>query len=217
MTKNNYADARLKKFIIYSGITVFLAFLFVGFTLVVRTKILNPVDFAITVKLQNHLPRDYDEFLSVFSLIGSFEIISAILLLLVLLRRKIRSLLIFIPFLATHLVEIFGKGLVRHPGPPFMFFRYNLNFLFPSSYVQPGSSYPSGHSLRTLFLTVLLVYIILKSRVGRRAKIFLFGVLTVFDLIMLISRISLGEHWTTDVVGGAILGTGGGIFSLLFL
>jgi len=41
--------------------------------------------------------------------------------------------------------------------------------------------------------------------------------LVAFNGVMLMSRVSLGEHWTSDVVGGAILGTSAAFFSFLFL
>ena len=44
-------------------------------------------------------------------------------------------------------------------------------------------------------------------------NVFLF----LFNVAMLISRVSLGEHWTTDVIGGALLGLSSGIFALIFL
>lgn len=103
-------------------------------------------------------------------------------------------------------VEFFGKYLLNHPGPPFMFFRYDLGFLFPSSYIQPGSSYPSGHSFRTVFLCVVILYILVQAKsVTRSTKIVLAAMVTFATLLVLVSRVSLGEHWTTDVIGGTLL------------
>lgn len=195
----------------------FIFIFFIIFTYVVRQDYLNQFDFNTTVRLQNHIPKKIDSIFSSLSLIGSFEILAGILFIIFIFRKRLISLLIFIPFAIAHLVEIVGKSLLHHPGPPHMFFRYNINFLFPSSYVQPGSSYPSGHVLRIVFVSVIFFYLIIKSRVNKNLKIFINVFLIIFNVAMLVSRISLGEHWTTDVVGGALLGLSSGIFALIFL
>ena len=204
-----------KLWLILPAIIFFL--LFVAFTFIVKKDLLNNFDFDTTVKLQNHIPIKYDSLLSFFSLIGSFEILAGLLFFIVLFRRKLVSFLIFIPLVGAHLVEIIGKSLMTHPGPPFLFFRYNINFLFPTSYIQPGSSYPSGHSLRVIFVSIIISYIISKMKIKNFAKFISIFLLVIINVVMLISRVSLGEHWTTDVIGGILLGASSGIFSLIFL
>ena len=205
-----------KKFLLII-FSFFIFILFILFTFVVKKELLNSFDFDATVRLQNKIPLQYDSFLSFFSLVGSFEILAGLLFFIALFRKKILSFLIFIPFGVAHVIEIVGKSLMNHPGPPFLFFRYNLDFLFPSSYIQPGSSYPSGHSLRIVFISFIFLSLIKKSKLKSGTKILLTSFLLVFNVLMLVSRVSLGEHWTTDVVGGALLGLSSGIFALIFL
>jgi len=207
-----------KKLIILFIVSLLTLIFFAGFTILVRTKLLNQFDFDTTVRIQNHISKRWDTFFSFLSLLGSFEVMMSLLIIFLFVLKKIKGILVLCIFLSGHVIELIGKSFLHHSGPPFLFYRYNLGFLFPSSYVQPGSSYPSGHSFRIVFMSVMIGYFIFQiKRLSKTYKYILFAGIVSLCSFVLVSRVSLGEHWTTDVIGGAILGAGFGILSLQFM
>lgn len=177
------------------------------------------MDFDITTKLQDHIPRKFDFPFSLFSILGSVEITAIfwfILSIFALIKRYWLTFIALFSFWFAHFLEIFGKVFVLHPGPPHLFYRGTVDLNFPSHFVQTDFSYPSGHMMRTTYLvTFIILFIFYKIKSPLKLPIIL-G-LIAFTFLMMVSRIYLAEHWTTDVVGGILLGISLGVFTSIWI
>jgi len=193
-------------------LSIFLAVLgAVGFlivTLIVRADLLRQLDFNITVKLQHHMPRRLDTVGIWLGTLAQFQIIVPFLIgMLCLFRRWLIVVSSLVLLLGSHLLEIVGKALLFQPPPPFMFYRHPTEFLFPDSHTFNESSYPSGHSMRVTFMAMTLGLLVWQQqKLPTWLKLGLLLILVGFTFITILTRITLGEHWMSDVIGGAFLG-----------
>lgn len=70
---------------------------------------------------------------------------------------------------------------------------------------QGGYSYPSGHSMASLCLYGVLLYLVITKIKNRKLKIALASLLTLMIIMIGVSRIYVGVHYPTDVIGGYLL------------
>ncbi|MFN2462921.1 MAG: phosphatase PAP2 family protein [Candidatus Dormibacteria bacterium] len=111
-------------------------------------------------------------------------------------------------FVAATLVELGAKTLVHQPGPPSTLRRGPRLY---AAGLETAFSFPSGHMTR---LTLLLGIALARLR-GRVSGTGAWAVLAVVVAVVGYSRVYLGEHWPTDVLGGILLGGAGIAGSLL--
>lgn len=191
---------------------------FVLFTFIVRADKFTKFDFDTSVKLQDRFSQISTDFLSQFSFLASVEVMLLALVILTILRRKILGVFALVFFVIGHVVEIYGKVLLDHPSPPMMFLKNQDTTFFPGWYSHPVSSYPSGHSFRATIISILIFIFLLNSKkLNRYIKLSLLLAIAFFVISIDLSRILLGTHWPSDVVGGFLLGGNLAFLSLVFL
>ena len=70
---------------------------------------------------------------------------------------------------------------------------------------ETGFSFPSGHSMVSCAFYGFIIYLVYKSRIKKELKISLIVLLSCIIIMIGVSRIYLGVHFTTDVLGGFTL------------
>lgn len=160
------------------------------------------MDYNLLILAQNITPRSLDWFFSWFSLLGRFEIISFFVLIILWLNYKniINLYLGFFWYFVGLVLEFLSKNWINHPAPPLVLNR-TINILnLPKLNIESDFSFPSGHVYRMTFLALISNFYFLETKnyLGIIITWFIFGV-------MLYSRVSLAEHWPSDVIGGVVL------------
>jgi undecaprenyl-diphosphatase len=101
-------------------------------------------------------------------------------------------------FVGGSLLDWMLKTIVHRPRPPYA----------EAYYRATGFSFPSGHAMMSLVAFGMLAYLLVAFRVrGRGARIAVATVAVGLIVLIGFSRLYLGVHYFSDVVGGYAAGT----------
>jgi len=181
---------------------VFLTVLFLILTFFVVSDRSSEWDLYVSAVLQNQQSETTDAVMKGFSWLGNvriafFTICIASLFFMIAGKRK--EALLMLSTVLTGAVSWVLKMLINRPRPGTDFVRVIEETRY--------QSFPSGHVLfYTVFFGLLSIVIYDSRNLDRTFKtacISLFALMLVFGAA---SRIYLGAHWLTDVLGGLIIG-----------
>jgi membrane-associated phospholipid phosphatase len=208
------ASARLRQVrtYLFQGYVVFALIAFAALALLANTTPVFQPDVNITRDLQSDMPSWFGLVMQVISWPGygiqSVVIITAVVALLAYLGLRWEAITALLAGIVAGALNTLVKIVVHRPRPG-----ADLVNVFQ---VLNSYSFPSGHVMfyTAFFGFLLFLSFILLKRTWLRLLINV--VLTIFVALVGISRMYLGEHWASDVLGGYLLGSLVLIIAIIF-
>jgi len=120
----------------------------------------------------------------------------AVLAFLLMTRKRHAALLVLVSVTGGTLLSQVLKYTIDRPRPD----------LVPHGMAVYSASFPSGHAMLSAVVYLTLGALLARTQPRVRVKVFLITLAAVLTMIVGISRIYLGVHWPTDVLGGWTLG-----------
>ena len=184
--KNNY-----KWIILFICVIVFLEILEDIFVLE-RLKI-DTLAYKIVVEnMRNGL---FTEFFKLITFLGSQYILILIAIIsFVVIKNKKLPIAITINLAISAILNVLLKNVINRPRPE----GYRI-------IDETGYSFPSGHSMISMAFYGLIVYIIFKNCRNKIIRNTLSCILSIVIVLIGFSRIYLGVHYASDVVGGFVV------------
>ena len=125
---------------------------------------------------------------------GAIFLIILTIILLISIKNKKIGLSIFSNLAIITILNQLLKRILQRPRPT----EYRI-------IEETGYSFPSGHSMISMAFYGYLIYLIYKYVENKYVKWILISLLSVLICLIGISRIYLGVHYTSDVLGGFLI------------
>ena len=188
----NNKTKKIIKWILFA-ITAILA---IVVTINVKNRRILELDLNIYKFFSENIINDkLTPIVKVITHIGGAKIVFVLTVLAIILIKGLKNKL----FLLTGIVGTAGlnvvlKHIVQRERP-------NINRLIP----EKGYSFPSGHSMMSMAFYGMLIFLIFKYVKNTALKWTLIVILTILLSTIGITRIYLGVHYPSDVIGGFVV------------
>ena len=198
--KNNETKNELINYIIDNRKTIILyasLFLFVLITIAIFNNKITELDQSVHTHILNMRNDTLTNTLIIITNISSaYSLIVISILLLAILKKKKIPLLICLNLILSYIINATAKLIFTRRRPT------GINLIEES-----GFSYPSGHAMISMAYFGFIAYLIYKNSKNNITKTLLIITLMITILTIGFSRIYLGVHYLSDVIGGFLLST----------
>lgn len=195
MKEKNNVNIVINKKLLYSAISFFI---FIILTILVLTGVTNKIDLSIEAFIISIRNDNLTKVLTVITNIGSaYSLISLTFLisLIATIKRKKLPINTIINLISVFIISQIFKAIIRRPRPAEI-------FLVKAS----GYSYPSGHTMVSFAFFTFIAYSLLEKIDNKILKMMIRLITLLLVIAIGFSRIYLGVHHFTDVLGGYLLG-----------
>ena len=125
---------------------------------------------------------------------GAIFIIALAIVLFIVIKNKKVGISIFTNLAIITILNQLLKRILQRPRPT----EYRI-------IEETGYSFPSGHSMISMAFYGYLIYLIYKYIENKYVKWILISLLSILICMIGVSRIYLGVHYTSDVLGGFLI------------
>ena len=172
---------------------LFLFFILIGvLVLMGKMEFIDSFFHLFVLKLRNTNLTSL--FNTITELGGASCLLAISIMSLLLLKNKRNSVLLLINLVMAYLLNQTVKSVFMRTRP------VGINLIDANGY-----SFPSGHSMVSLAFYGFVIYLIYKNFSNKLIKWLFISILSIVILLIGFSRIYLGVHYFSDVVGGFLL------------
>ncbi len=187
-----------KKRTLLVSVFVTAVLLFAILAVIVGSGVTNALDSSILLAINSLSSPWLNTFFVAFTELGGVIVISVVAIILTLLfltkRNYIRALLIALGIGGVAAMNLLLKSIFERARPD----------LWDWIVTETHTSFPSGHATASMALALCIVYLLWNTK-WRKATII---AASVYLLLIGFSRLYLGVHFPTDILGGWLLGIG---------
>lgn len=169
-------------------------------TFLVYFNVFNNMDIKIydfIISFKSEFNTYFFKIITFLCSIMFIALMCIISILLTLIKKDKSYLLIILVTLVSSVVNLIIKNIIRRDRPD------KINWLITES----NFSFPSGHSMMATVFYGFLTYLLYRSKLNKSVKIIILIMMLFLILLIGISRIYLGVHYTSDVIGGFLWGS----------
>lgn len=159
-------------------------------------ELFNEIDTYVSNLINNSFNKKYNKLFNFTSdFIGIYTLIFLLMCMFIGFNKKYYFLLATSGYLFTVIISFISKVIISRPRP----------IIEIAATIDPYS-FPSGHTI-TSFVGYYFIAYMMSIKLDKKRKLAYYIIATILVTTVAFSRLYLGVHYFTDVMGGILFGT----------